>query len=197
MARRQIFRFTGGSAISPKLVANDHSAGKAAAPEKNGRTGQFLLFFLIVVFPIFWSIFLWRMRHRLFRDREVAEAGSKSASFSGLVEQFRKERNLGNLEKEKPSSETVRPAGALRKESQKVRNVSDNRSSATVFRWPEPTERREKLENRALFYASMGYSVEEIARILNIGKGEVKLLLNLRGKDLPMSLSDIRIEMAE
>ncbi len=46
-------------------------------------------------------------------------------------------------------------------------------------------------------FSSVGYSVEEIARMLNMGKGEVKLILNFKGLHSPMTPPNMRFNLAE
>lgn len=169
---------------------------------------QMGFFFTIILFVVLWGILLWRKRN-YFRKSST----KSSPDFSSLLQQLQNSspQRQNRAPNKKENGEKKSSQVNLNDEQQKF--SASNKPDKVEFNAEKLLQRHqpvipsvkqigwdddgEKLdtEQHVLNLASIGYSVEEIARQLQLGKGEVRLLLNYRGRHNPMTAPDVRIEM--
>ncbi len=81
----------------------------------------------------------------------------------------------------------------------KTKDFPEKISSSSVFssldKMSLDLSAKEELEDKVYSFASLGFCVEEIAKQLGLGKGEVRLMLNYKEKKIPMEAPQMRIEM--
>jgi len=165
---------------------------------------------LIILSMAGWFFLLWRKRSLLKQAQS-----SKVPDFAKLLQQLQNQPAL--LGKDMPEFQaTINPHESdfhIDKDTIYNANNEDNslrlkesiRTKLPKSKLPaiEPNyfsqmakqTQHESMEQKILHYAEMGFSVEEIAYRTQIGKGEVKLVLNLHGQSVPMSAPEIRIQM--
>lgn len=168
---------------------------------------QFAFLCFIVFVILVWGIILWKKRTYFKKEKKYS-----SFDFSKMIQQMQNQTpNLGN-----DMPEMNAPPSIQKVENLKIKNKSTNeynrqslqktssnsfsnqkaRNFKTDFELTPPKENANKRpDDKILHLASLGYSIEEIARQLHIGKGEVQLILNFQGKETPMSAPKVRIEM--
>ncbi len=201
-------------ALSAAIAAGDKQADESSAADQPAPTYfQIGFFFAIILFVVLWGVLLWEKRN-YFRKTPL----KSSPDFSRLLQQLQKsspQQKNRAPDKEEPDKKE----NAERKPRQV--NLNDERQKFSSLSSPDrATFNGEKLlrrhqpvipnvrqtgwddddetvntEHHVLNLASIGYSVEEIARQLQLGKGEVRLMLTYRGRHNPMTAPEVRIEM--
>ncbi len=154
-------------------------------------------FFVVLIGSFFaWIFYLWNRRHVLVS----AKMEPPKPDFSSVLKQTqrhidrpRHEIHRGETEAKTDQREKAKKAHAV------TRTNDDRRPLRTVEprREFQPISFEGDSRETVRRYASSGYSIEEIARRLGIGKGEVELILNLEGRKSPMAPPEFRFELAE
>ena len=163
----------------------------------------FLCFIVLVI--LVWGVLLWKKRIYFKKEKSKFD-------FSKMIQQIQKQTDT--LGKDMPEMKTKPPIQKVEKikmkneinheiQNPKIKRtpldsfIEHNRQNSKIdFDFNSSIEKeKQPKDEKVLHLASLGYSVEEIAKQLQVGKGEVQLILNFRGKEIPMSAPRVRIEM--
>ena len=144
---------------------------------------QLGLFLSIIFFLLVWGFVLWRKRRYFSGSKKQA-----SADFSKIVTQLHKNPRESGNEKSKIS---------LKQSQLRLKKISSSAIKKSLDEMSRDLASKNEVEDKIFYLAARGFSVEEIAKQLQLGKGEVQLILDYKKKKTMMPAPLLRIEMDE
>ena len=187
---------SGLSPVSDSPETNPYAPLAARAFNANFNNYLQLGFFLLIIsFLLGWILYLKK-------SRKLLQLESKKLNKNHFTEVLSKiQENIQEKKKPKKSFRKVqnKQPGENRSMESFNEDINSQRSFKDEFneRPLNPLPYEGDPTEKVCQFSSVGYSVEEIARMLNMGKGEVKLILNFRGRHSPMTPPDMRFNLAE
>ncbi len=182
-----------------KKIEGKHLLSEDALAENTTTSGiQLILFFAILILfvslPFLW---LWNKRAKRQKARPKKEAFEKNLEAfqvrqQKLLQQFEGRKNESKMEGDSVLKKPAHKSAAA---------VPHQPKDIPVFA-EEPLIRNhyseDEIVKKAKRFASRGYTYDEIARKLGIGKGELQLIMNLAGEPIQMTQrTGMRLTFAE
>ncbi len=156
----------------------------------------FLFFAILLLFVSLPFLWLWNKRAKRKKLTEKALVFEKNLeAFQVRQQQLLRQFNAGKNEK------NVENDSAFKKPTRSSAPLLQQKKESPVFA-EEPLIRNryseDEIVKKAKRFASRGYTYDEIARKLGIGKGELQLIMNLAGETIQMAQkTGMRLTFAE
>jgi|GEM_PF-4841451 hypothetical protein len=174
-------------------TAKEQLQSSDGSGKKSGRLLQYVLFFSILGFPAFWTLLFFKLK------KKSGTAATDPHRFARMLDLAQKV--TGPIGVDMPGLQEAE--GTRKNGPQENVKAAPEDGAMEAGRWVKPVRPRypvqdlNETEKKILYYASMGFSVDELARMFHRGKGEIEVLLSLAGKSAPMHAPSLRIELAE
>lgn len=143
---------------------------------------QLGLFFLIILTVLAWGIALWQKR-KYFTGVPKSKTGEIPELAKQIVSHLPELIKMDQPDYQ-PAKQILNPV-----------KITSSSVYSPVDQMSRDLSSKEELEDKIYSFASMGFCVAEIAKQLGLGKGEVRLILNYKEKQIPMEAPQMRIEM--
>ena len=154
---------------------------------------QFGFFSLLVSLFTGWIMIVWKKRHGIVSTTSK----TREPDFSAVLEKTQGQAKSSAETMDRNQDHRVNSQKNAPKKKRAIRKPAPEPLEDTVRRQQQPPAFVGDPQEKVFRYASSGYSIEEIARRLGIGKGEVELILNLNGRRSPMVTPELRFELEE
>lgn len=189
------------SGVSPLKISKVEHIEMA---DKTSTRGNFLnrtkLYFQLFLFFSILFIIIGSLVHWIIWKNRGNNSGAEEKNFQTRLQDYLQELQKPKQERDSAAITTMEN-NSIPEVSKKIVNepqssfdsfnsIYSNRLTATSVRAYAGDDLQQKIES----YVGLGFSIEEIAQRLRIGKGEVQLRLGLRGKRVHMKAPEIRFE---